>query len=697
MHFNGEIWANVLWDVRERFREDGVGGSEAAGINEVHQLYIDGLKLSPPSPTMLDVRDAMLLADTQRNPGSPQSQNYCRLWESFAGRGMGVNAADTSTTPNNQVSAGFSVPQGCNAPPAALVVSVAVTTATAREAGPVNGAVTVTRSESSNAPLVVNLAVGGTASAGTDYVALPSSVSIPANAASVVVPIVPIDDATVESNESIIVAIAAGAYTIGSPGSASVTLVSDDLAPDFTITALTVPDTAAAGQSITISDTTRNQGSGMGAASTTSFYLSANSLLDASDRLLGTRDVPALGPGATSSANTVFTIPGDTSAAVYYVIAKADGPAVLTESSELNNTRSDSVSIGADLIVSVMTVPTNGGAGLTISVPNTTKNQGTGASAPSTTRFYLSPNFMFDASDTLIGSRGVPALNPGDVHTATTTLTIPANWATGSFYVLGVADADNEIPETSNTNNTRSGTIRIGPDLSVTALTAPSRAAAGASISVTDTTSNIGAGDAAATTRTAFYLSPNTSWDASDIVLGAFRTVPMLTTGTVSSGTTVVTIPPTAGPGRWYLLARADDASQLAETQETNNVKYAAVDLGVDLSVSSVSSPSPVVAGTSVTVTDTVINTGAETAPPSTNRYYLSLNSNLDANDIPLNGQRNVPALAANASNSGSITVQIPTGLSGPYFLLVVADGNGAITELSETNNVRSRVTTINP
>ena len=29
-------------------------------INEVHQLYIDSLKLRRPSPTMLDMRDAML-------------------------------------------------------------------------------------------------------------------------------------------------------------------------------------------------------------------------------------------------------------------------------------------------------------------------------------------------------------------------------------------------------------------------------------------------------------------------------------------------------------------------------------------------------------------------------------------------------------------------------------------------------------
>ncbi len=87
-HENGQIFANVLWDLRERLRTDLVGGSEAVAINESHQLYVDALTLSPPAPTMLDMRDAMLLADDIRNPGSPDSTNFCRIWESFAARGM---------------------------------------------------------------------------------------------------------------------------------------------------------------------------------------------------------------------------------------------------------------------------------------------------------------------------------------------------------------------------------------------------------------------------------------------------------------------------------------------------------------------------------------------------------------------------------------------------------------------------------
>jgi subtilase family serine protease len=697
VHWNGEIWANVLWETRERFRTDLVGGSESAAINEVHQLYVDGLKLSPPAPTMLDMRDAMLLADAQRNPGSPNSQNYCRLWESFAARGMGVNATDTSANPNYQVSASAAVPAGCNAPPSSQVVSITATTATATEAGLVSGAFTVRRAEPLSSPLNVNLGVTGSATAGADYVAVPAFVTIPANAVSVVVPIVPLDDTTVESNESVMVAIAAGGYTIGSPSSATVTVVSDDLAPDFIISSFSAPDIASAGQSITVTDTTRNQGGGQGAASTTSFYLSPNSLWDATDIPLATRDVPALGPGATHTANTTLTIPEGTGAAVWYVIAKADGPGVLTESSELNNFRSESISIGADLVVSAMTVPLTGGAGVQIAVPNTVRNQGTGASAPSTARFYLSVNFMIDAGDQMLAGRPVPALNPGDSNAATTNVTIPSTWPTGTYYVLAVADADNEVPETSNTNNTRSASIRIGPDLSVTALNVPVRAAVGASISIGDTTSNSGGGPAGASSRTALYLSPNTTWEASDIPLGMPRDIPALGAGAVSSGTTPVTLPASAGPGRWYVIARADDLAQVTETLETNNVRYGSIDVGPDLTLQSVSAVNSVAAGASLTVTDTVLNYGIQTAPASTNRYYLSLNATLDAGDIPLSGQRDVPALGQNGSSTGSITLQIPTGLSGTYYFFAVADGNGVISEASETNNSRWRLLTITP
>ena len=144
------------------------------------------------------------------------------------------------------------------------------------------------------------------------------------------------------------------------------------------------------------------------------FYLSSNATWDANDTPLGSRAVPALAPGAISSATTSLTIPAGTAVGTWYVIAKADADSVLPETNEANNTASDAILIGPDLFVSTVSAPAASGAGLGISVTDTTKNQtGVGPAAPSTTRIYLSANPTWEAGDIALGSRSVPTLAAG--------------------------------------------------------------------------------------------------------------------------------------------------------------------------------------------------------------------------------------------------------------------------------------------
>jgi uncharacterized membrane protein len=117
--------------------------------------------------------------------------------------------------------------------------------------------------------------------------------------------------------------------------------------PDLIVTAVTAPVTAVAGTTVAVSDTTKNQGGGGALGSTTSFYLSINVLLDASDTLLGTRLVGSLGPGLSDSGSVPVTIPGGTPAGNYYIIAAADGPAAIVETLETNNTRVRWIQISA--------------------------------------------------------------------------------------------------------------------------------------------------------------------------------------------------------------------------------------------------------------------------------------------------------------------------------------------------------------
>ena len=152
-----------------------------------------------------------------------------------------------------------------------------------------------------------------------------------------------------------------------------------------------------------------------------------------------------------------------TAPGTYYIIAKADAPGAIGEIDETNNTAYKTIIIGPDLSVSSMTVPVSGGAGATISIGDTTKNSGAGAADASTTSFYLSTNSTLDVGDTLLGSRSVPALAAGASSTGTTSVTIPAGTAPGTYYIIAKADAPGTIAETNEANNTVYKTIVIGP------------------------------------------------------------------------------------------------------------------------------------------------------------------------------------------------------------------------------------------
>ncbi|KAK0490832.1 Fungalysin metallopeptidase-domain-containing protein [Armillaria novae-zelandiae] len=106
VHNIGEVWANMLHNVYAALvgaygwsataMEDS-SGSEG-NIVYLH-LFIDALALQPCNPTFVDARDAWIQADVNRYNGT----NACTLWNAFASRGLGLNAAnhvDDETVPD---------------------------------------------------------------------------------------------------------------------------------------------------------------------------------------------------------------------------------------------------------------------------------------------------------------------------------------------------------------------------------------------------------------------------------------------------------------------------------------------------------------------------------------------------------------------------------------------------------------------
>ena len=422
--------------------------------------------------------------------------------------------------------------------------------------------------------------------------------------------------------------------------------------PDLTIFTLMAPATGAAGSTIAVSDTIKNQGAGQAAASRTRFYFSANSVLDAADVLLpDSRAVPVLATGQTNTGTTSVTIPSSASAGTYFIIGKADGEDVVAETSETNNTSARSIQIGADLLVSLLTVPGNGGADSTIVVSDTTKNQGGAGAGASMTRFYLSANGVLDTGDVLLGGRDVAPLAAGASSVATTTLAIPPGTASGAYYILAKADGDGAVQETSETNNTTPGSIQIGSDLVVSAMTAPAKSGAGLVITVTDTVTNQGGGSATSS-ATRFYLSSNSTLEVGDVLLAGVHQVPDLAVGASHAGTTSLLIPPVA-PGAYYIIAKADADNVVIESRETNNTQARAIQIGGDLIVSTVTAPAKAGADAPFAVVDTTMNQGGGSVGPTVTKIYLSANTALDASDA-LVGSRVVPDLAAGAANAST-------------------------------------------
>ncbi|PBK72769.1 hypothetical protein ARMSODRAFT_881547 [Armillaria solidipes] len=106
VHNIGEVWANMLHNVYAPLV--GAHGWSATAMEDPSgpegnivylHLFIDALALQPCNPTFVDARDAWIQADVNRYNGA----NACILWNAFASRGLGMNAAnyvDDETVPD---------------------------------------------------------------------------------------------------------------------------------------------------------------------------------------------------------------------------------------------------------------------------------------------------------------------------------------------------------------------------------------------------------------------------------------------------------------------------------------------------------------------------------------------------------------------------------------------------------------------
>jgi hypothetical protein len=123
-------------------------------------------------------------------------------------------------------------------PTTTTTIGIVATIATGSENGPTAGEFTILRTGSTDNPLDVTYLISGDGANGTDYTAIPTTVTIPVGASQVTILISPIDDAEVEIGEPVILTLTDTAdYEIQSGVETATVNIEDNdtVLPDFNL------------------------------------------------------------------------------------------------------------------------------------------------------------------------------------------------------------------------------------------------------------------------------------------------------------------------------------------------------------------------------------------------------------------------------------------------------------------------------
>lgn len=484
--------------------------------------------------------------------------------------------------------------------------------------------------------------------------------------------------------------------------------------PDLVIpNALTVPANGFSGQSVSVGWTVKNQGAFDAAPNWfDAIYLSSDQTLNTeSDTLLtSVFRSAALGPGLTYDVSANVTLPPCISG-TYYIFVLADSRRQIFEfdpsfNAEANNSSQPRplqiADATPDLRVNAVSHPAAGNAGQLMSVSWTVANQGSGATAPTqwTDRIYLSPTQTFDsATALLVGSFDhTGALSNGASYTRTESIMLP-NTAQGAYFVSVLTDANNEVEECANeTNNRGFGPQSVAvsnslPDLTVQSASSEVSSVGGQTVGVSWAVTN--QGDVAANNASwgdAVYFSADAVLGEGDVRLASAPAAGPLAIGATYNRQTQLTLP-VVPPGNYFLIVQADYLGNVFEGQrEDNNLHSVALTVqapAVDLTVTAVDAPPGAFSGQDMTVSWTVTNGGANPTVGShwIDEVVLSLDQIDDPSDRVVGSKRRDGVLNGSASYSDSLSVFVPQGFTGQYYVFVRTDRRNEVAEWNESNN----------
>jgi hypothetical protein len=490
--------------------------------------------------------------------------------------------------------------------------------------------------------------------------------------------------------------------------------------PDLSIFSLKIDGIMPSGPDLQISTTMslRNFGTQPANNFTYRLYLSQDTVFQSGvDTELmpsprGPLSIPALGSLVDSVTGTATRPDGGS----FYVLAVVDDANVVAESNETNNTAVNGVPLanGVDLVAESISGPPLGGPGDMVTNQVKFSNQGLDPAGLVPVRILLSVDTTFDASDRVVYD-GTLMVAGGQNVDQPITYPLAGTVPSGNYYFILVLDPDNTIPELYETNNVA---VSLAPftamqaDLTVTSIRVlqpvlpynpASVAFFGEPIRLEATLKNQG-GASAPNVTALFYLSDNETLNGITDPFIADLTGLSLGTGqsqTVTVDATVPTQNPDNSPlvaGPYFFFAAVVGAGLTETTTQNNFLKAPAMLVRTpapDLTPTNVSGPAQIGSGERFVVARTLANIGNRPGNGVKYRYYLSANTIVTNEDVPLKivtpgglADDGTVSLDVGSVDVKSELVQVPSGLtSATYYLGVLMDPDGLVDEVTHDND----------
>ena len=256
----------------------------------------------------------------------------------------------------------------------------------------------------------------------------------------------------------------AGGGTLGSRGAATATVTLTKVGVRFGQTAYTVNEGGVANISVVRS--------GTGSGTTVSYATEDGNDADASKNAQAGVDygpiaptplTPAFASGQTSKTFAVSTLNNARSGnrTLRLHLSNPTNGEALGQPATATLTILDKQT--PELQLAVFTPPGVAIIGKSFAVPNTVRNFSAVAAGASTLQFFLSSDVTWDAGDTLLGQRAVPALGAGATSAASTTLTVPTipPIQPGDYFIISLVDALGLVVEQNELNNVQSKPVTL--------------------------------------------------------------------------------------------------------------------------------------------------------------------------------------------------------------------------------------------